>query len=478
MKEKINQIDILTNQLNEFKNNYNNNQLKLIELEKNNSALQAINSSLKDNITSLQIDININKELLSKNSQDFLVRFESLQNEKNNAINQITFLQVKLDAITKNYDISEQKYNNLEQKYNNANKEYQENIQKTTEYFKQNLKSIAAEIIQQNRDEALKESKLNISMLIDPLKNDIKNFKEKIEAVHLEDEVSRKTLQSEIKNIIAATSTIGNKAESLADALKSKPKMQGNWGEMLLENILKESGLQKNISYIAQAASMQMQDNDSKLKQPDFIVNLPNNQHVIIDAKVSLVNYERYHNALNEDERQTFLPRFINDIKAHIDNLASKEYSSINSNTIDINIIGSVLMFVPIEGTYYTIMQYENGILHEYAWKKGIVIVSPYNLMPILRSIASLCRIEQQNKNAQAIAKQSGAIYDKVVLLLEDIENVEKNFHKVTSTFMDMKNKLRDGRGSLIARVENLKLLGAKTEKKIDQPVLEIINDE
>jgi len=241
-------------------------------------------------------------------------------------------------------------------------------------------------------------------------------------------------------------------------------KTQGNWGEIILERILEESGLRKGIEYETQGRGMGLKSEEGSTSKPDFIIKLPENKHVIIDSKVSLINYERMISSETDEQRQRYLKALNNSIKVQIDDLHKKNYQDLKG----LNSPDFVMLFIPIEGVFAAIMQNDNTI-YQYAYNKQIVIVSPSTLLATLRTIAFIWRQENQTKNAMEIARQSGNLYDAFVRLLEDLEKVGSNIDRASNSYQDAVKKLSTGKGNLIARVENIKKLGAKTSKQIPE---------
>jgi DNA recombination protein RmuC len=338
-----------------------------------------------------------------------------------------------------------------------------------TKDMQKHLKEMSATMIQENREQTLKESRNVISNLIDPLGKNILEFRNKIESLHKTDSSERielKTaLKNEVENIVKATSHIGNQAKGLADALK-KPKMQGNWGEAILENILEASGLKNGIEYFPQGVGLDLRDSENKLAQPDIIIKLPSaNEYVIVDAKTSLINYEAYYNSETEDIRNTHRDFFIRDIKKHVSDLSARRYQDVKSTTHDITFLDFVIMFMPIEGAYYMTQTHEMGKIHEEAWNRGVIIAGPYNFMAILKTISSCWRVENQNRNAEEIAKVAGEIYDKVVGIRDDIIAVEKDFRMVIKRFDDVKSKI-GGHGGIASKMQKIAKLGIKGKKQ------------
>ena len=242
-------------------------------------------------------------------------------------------------------------------------------------------------------------------------------------------------------------------------------KVQGNWGEVILERILEESGLQKGIEYESQISFI---DEEGHRFQPDIVIKLPENKHIIVDSKVSLVNYEKLISADNEHQQRVFIKALNTSIKSHIDGLYKKHYHDLKG----LNSPDFVLLFMPIEGSFAVVLQNDSS-LFRFALDKHIVIVSPSTLLATLRTIAFIWRQENQTKNALEIARQSGNLYDAFVRMLEDLEKVGVNIERSNRSFQDAIKKLSTGKGNLISRVENIKKLGAKASKSIPEKFIE-----
>jgi DNA recombination protein RmuC len=254
---------------------------------------------------------------------------------------------------------------------------------------------------------------------------------------------------------------VKSEANNLANALKGDTKKQGDWGEIILEKVLERSGLIKGQEYQTQFNTKNI---DGSRIQPDAVVFLPDNKHIIIDSKVSLVAYNAYVNSEDENEKQKHLKEHINSVRNHVKQLSEKKYqTSSEFNTPDF-----VLLFMPIESAFSAAIQNDQD-LFAYAWDLKIVIVSPTTLLATLRTIASIWKQERQTKNALEIAKQSGALYDKFVGFLEDLDKIGKSIDASKSAYEDALNKLKTGRGNLISRVINIQKLGAQTQKQIPE---------
>lgn len=334
------------------------------------------------------------------------------------------------------------------------------------EHIKTEFKHTATGIFEEISHKFSAQSEKKIADLLNPLRERLSEFQKMI-GEHGKEQHS---LKNEIGRIVM-------QAEGLAKALRGDVKAQGNWGEIMLERILEESGLRKGEDYTVQAAEMGLTGPDGNSLKPDVIVKLPDGKHVIIDSKVSLASYDRYASATDEALRESCMRDFLKSVKLHVNSLEQKRYQDIEKlGTPDF-----VLMFMPIEGAYSLAVQRDPD-LHGYAWGKKVVIVCPATLFATLRTIASLWRIESQNKNAQEIARQGGALYDKIVGFLEDMQGIGAQMRRAQTSYDQAMNKLSIGTGNLVSRAEKLKQLGAKTSKSLpgdlasDDKVVEFIS--
>jgi len=309
-------------------------------------------------------------------------------------------------------------------------------------------------------------SEKQIGDMLNPLKERLGEFQKTIVDSFATQGKEQHTLKAEIEKIVL-------QADGLTKALRGDSKAQGNWGEVMLERILEESGLQKGIGYVVQGVDLKLTSSDGSRRQPDVIVNLPDNKHIVIDSKVSLTAYERYCADGDDTSKEAHLRDFLRSVKTHVDGLAGKSYQDNNKlNTPDF-----VLMFMPIEGAYSLAVQKDQK-LHSYAWEKRIVIVCPSTLFVTLRTIASVWRIETQNRHTQEIANQGGALYDKFVGFIQDMEDIGKLMGRLHGAYDEAFSKLSKGRGNLISRVENLKELGAKASKSLPKNLADAKADE
>ncbi len=356
---------------------------------------------------------------------------------------------------------AEVEYKNLKEKLDSQKEE----MEKLQNKFTMEFENVANKILKQNTKEFTEASEKNMGELLNPLKEKISTFERKVEDTYQKGLKDQTDLKAELKKLHDLNTRISEEATNLTRALKSDSKKQGNWGEIILERVLERSGLVKGQEYDTQ---VRVKGEDGKIIQPDVIVKLPENKHIIIDSKVSLVAYEAFTNEENEERKETFLKQHIESIKNHVKGLSEKNYQ--NASLFDTP--DFVLLFMPIESAFSTAIQADVNLFN-LAWEKKIVMVSPTTLLATLTTIASIWKHEKQTQNAIEIARQGGALYDKFVGFLKNIEDLGTQLSRVNKTYDEAKNKLSEGAGNLVKRVENLKKLGAKTSKSIPQTLLE-----
>ena len=341
-----------------------------------------------------------------------------------------------------------------------------DNLQKT---FTKEFENLANRILEEKSQKFAEQNKTNIGNILDPLKEKIKIFEEKVEKSYNTEAAERNSLKGEIKMLVTLNKQISEEANNLAKALKGDTKKQGNWGEIILERILERSGLQKGIEYEMQVSST---TEEGRRVQPDAVINLPDRKHIVIDSKVSLVAYEAFINAQTDEDQERNLQVHIVSVKNHIKGLSEKKYQTLDQlNTPDF-----VLLFMPIESSFSIAVQADNELFN-FAWERKIVIVSPSTLLATLRTIASIWKQERQTKNALEIAKQSGDLYDKFVGFAEELISVGRKMNEAKISYDDAMKKLSTGKGNLIRRAETIKELGAKTTKDIPQSLVERANE-
>lgn len=315
-----------------------------------------------------------------------------------------------------------------------------------------------SEMSQKIFEEKSQHSLRGMELMLNPFREKMVEFQTKVEEMHLTDTKDRLKLHAEIERIVMTGQKMSVETENLTRALKGDVKLQGNWGEMILQKILEASGLRENHEFSLQGKDMKLKDEDGRTMMPDVIINLPENKHLIIDSKVSLVSYERYINGENEAD----LSEFFDSLYEHVKGLANKKYQNLDKLVSP----DYVMLFVPIEGAFVLSMQKDKELFN-YAWERNIVLVSPSTLLATLRTVASLWKQERQSKNAQEIAKQAGALYDKFVGVADDLDGIQAQIRRVDEGFQDLKSKMITGKGSVASRMENLRELGAKNTKTL-----------
>ena len=333
------------------------------------------------------------------------------------------------------------------------------------------FENVANKILEEKNKKFNEQSQKDITNLLTPFKDQFQQFQTVVKDSFGTQAKEQFALKEEIKRVVEVHESMTLQTRGLTDALKGDSKTQGNWGEVMLEKILDDSGLRKGQDYIVQGAGMGLKESETgKSQRPDVVIHLPDNKHVIIDSKVSLTHYEGFCSAETAEEKSQYLAQFLRSVKKHVTDLQDRGYEHIDK----LESPDFVLMFMPIEGAYALAVQSDTE-LHRYAWDKKIVIVCPSTLFATLKTIASIWRLELQNKHAVEIARQGGELYDKVVGFIEDMDAIGNQLGKVQKTYDGAMNKLSTGRGNIIGKTEKLKTLGAKAKKSMPT---EFLNDE
>ncbi|MCK5285121.1 MAG: DNA recombination protein RmuC [Alphaproteobacteria bacterium] len=341
-----------------------------------------------------------------------------------------------------------------------------------TKKMEAQFENLANRIFEDKSEKFKKQSQANINELLNPLKEKLSDFHKKVDDSFGQQAKEQFSLKEQIKNIISVNEKMSLQTENLTSALKGSSKMQGDWGEVILENILESSGLRKNEDYILQGKNLGIKNSENGQNQkPDVIINLPEGRHIIIDSKVTLRSYEQFCSETDESQKGAHLSQFLSHVRDRVKELEKRRYQ----DTEKLGTPEIVLMFMPIEGAFMLALQQDRG-LHEFAWSKKVAIVCPSTLFATLKTIASLWRLELQNKNVQEIAKEGGALYDKVEGFVKDMQTLGKQIKTVESTYDNAMNKLSSGRGNILGKTEKLKLLGAKTSKALPAELIDTTN--
>lgn len=341
-------------------------------------------------------------------------------------------------------------------------------LEKTKEILKLEFENIANRLFEQKSTQFTRTNETAINTILTPLKEDIKNFKTRIETIYSDDTKERSSLKTEIKNLMEFSSKVSKQADELTNALKGESKTQGLWGEVQLELLLENSGLQKELHYNLQPS---FKDEKGNILRPDCIINLPGGKNIVVDCKVSLTAYERYFNEKDETQKSLRLKEHLESINSHIRDLSSKNYQSLYR----INSPDYVLMFFPLESALVLAMKQDISI-SEKALSRNIALVSGSTMMTVLKTVNHIWKQENQKKYALEIARQSGSLYDKFVAFLEDLKEVGTKIDNAKSANENALNKLyistKKG-DTIIGRIETLKKLGAKATKSIEKEDIE-----
>ena len=337
-------------------------------------------------------------------------------------------------------------------------------LQEAREQLKLEFQNVANRIFEDKSQKFTEQNRENIEGVLKPMREQLSDFKKKVEDVYDKESKDRVSLLNEIIHLKTLNERISEDAVNLTNALKGQSKTRGAWGEMILERVLEESGLQKGREYEVQ--SMYASE-EGQRRHPDVIVHLPVGKDIVIDSKVSLAAYEKFCSADTEDKRDNRLKEHIISIRTHIKTLSEKRYEELEG----IRTLDFVLMFLPIEGAFWTAIESEQGLFNE-AFSKNIMLVSPSTLLATLRIINNIWRYEDQNRNALIIAKKAGDLYDKFVGFVEALDDVGQKIGKAQESYHTARNRLAEGRGNLVRRSEELRQLGVKAQKDLPEGLL------
>jgi DNA recombination protein RmuC len=399
---------------------------------KNDSKL----NDLKLELNTLQILNNtLNTEKL-----DLSQKYEALQNEH---VDTIAELAAQNESLK-----------HLQQELKKKNDE----ILKVQQHLREEFKNLSNEILNKSTSALSESNKKSLGEMVQPLKEKIDQYNQLISKFRESDIKERSELATEIKQLHQLNQQLSTDAQNLAGALKADSKMQGTWGEVILDRVLEKSGLEINITYKKQVSS----EYEGNRIQPDVVVFLPENRHLIIDSKVSLKAFEKYVNSEDINERQKALNEHIHSIKNHLKTLASKRYADGEG----LNSPEFIFLFMPMENALSLALQHDDS-LQNLAWDKRIILVTPSTLMATLMTVANLWKIDKQYKFAEAIAEETGKLYDKFVNFLENVNDVGHKLKGAVKSHEEMVKQLSEGRGNLINRAEKIREMGAAHKKTL-----------
>lgn len=385
-----------------------------------------------------------------------------LKEEKDRLADELTAVRANLDQASQSLESARSYYKSQQEKLN----EQKADIEQVRNHFQKEFENVAEKLLKEKSKEFIDVNRNNLDTILGPLKENLKTFEEKVDKVYKVESDERNLLRGELTQLMALNKLISEEASSLTKALKGDNKKQGNWGEVILERVLERSGLVRDREYRLQAS---MTGVDGSRFQPDVIIDLPDEKHLVVDSKVSLIAYERLVNCESEDERKLYSKAHVESIRSHVHGLSSKNYHDL----YQINSPDFVLLFIPIESSFSFAVQIDAELFSD-AWDKRVVIVSPSTLLATLRTIASIWKQERQNKNVLEIAALSGRMYDKFVGFVGDMEGIGKNIKQSQTAYDNALNKLSEGAGNLTKTAEKIKSLGAKANKQLDQKYIGI----
>ncbi len=337
-------------------------------------------------------------------------------------------------------------------------------LQEARQQLNQDFEVLANRIFDDKTERFNKNSKITLDSALNPLREQLTDFKQKVEDVYDKDSKERLSLVAELAQLKQLNLQMSSDALNLTNALKGDNKVQGNWGEVILERVLEESGLHKGREYETQVSLKSEQG----FSRPDVIVHLPENKDIVIDSKVSLVHYERYCNSDVEDDRQQALKAHVASVREHIKGLSVKNYESLEG----LRSLDFVFIFIPIESAFMAAFEHDQALFKD-AYEKNIIVVGPTTLLATLRTVQSIWRYERQNKHAEEIARQAGAMHDKFVAFVNDLEKISEHLEKANLAHSNAMNKLATGRGNLVSSTQRLEKLGAKVKKSMPASVVD-----
>jgi DNA recombination protein RmuC len=379
----------------------------------------------------------------------------------------VSRLEIELRTATTQHALSAADFAALKAVNENLGARLQDQKKEITELHEKlqvQFENIATKVIFDNSQRMQQQHAEKLTDLLTPFKERIMGFEKKVQEANEQSIRDNQSLKEQIRGLQDLNKTIGEEAKNLTSALKGQVKTQGNWGEMILESILERSGLVRDREYHVQAS---FTGEDGKRMQPDVLINLPEGKTIIVDSKVSLVAYERYSSAVDDAEREIAVKEHINSLRRHIRGLGGKNYQQLYG----IRTLDFVLLFIPIEPAFTSAIQREPGLFNE-AFDSNIVMVSASTLLATLRTISSIWKLEYQNQNSREIARQSGALYDKFVGFVSDLESVGRKIDDAHNSWEEAMKKLHTGRGNLVGAVQKIKKLGADTSKSLPEKFL------
>jgi DNA recombination protein RmuC len=412
----------------------------------------------KGNLEKVTSELEIRNKLLLEEKQLNEFNINKLIQEKN-------ILNEEKHQIDIRFTQKVSEFHNLEEKL----QENKAEVEKLQEKFSKEFEILASKILEEKSVKFTEQNKENLKNILSPLQEKIQTFERKVEDTHKESIDYHAALRQQILGLKDLNLQMSKDTINLTKALKGDSKMQGNWGELVLERVLEKSGLEKDREYFVQQS---FTNAEGKRILPDVVINLPDGKKMVIDSKVSLTAYEQFVNSDDDYEKSQFLKEHVNSLKRHIEQLSEKRYEDIyKMESPDF-----VLLFIPIEPAFAVALNMDNQLYNK-AFERNIVIVTPTTLLATLRTIDSMWNNEKQQRNAIEIARQAGALYDKFEGFITDLTNVGKKMDEAKAEYRGAMNKLFEGKGNLIVSVEKLKKMGAKSKKSLPQNIIDRAED-
>ena len=422
-------------------------------------------------IIALAIGIYLGKMLFAANAKSdkasleekingLLQQIEQLKNQISQTVQERETLRAEKEVLAIQLSKKEVDFENLWER----NKEQKEEVEKLQEKFTKEFENLANKILEEKTVKFTEQNKENLKNILTPLQDKIQLFEKKVEDTHKESIDYHAALRQQILGLREMNEQMSKETLNLTKALKGDSKMQGNWGELVLERVLEKSGLEKGREYEVQQS---FTNEEGNRVFPDVVINLPDGKKMIVDSKVTLTAYERYVNSEDDNEKSQYLKEHVIAIRRHVDQLSEKNYQDL----YQMESPDFVLLFIPIESAFALALN-EDTSLYNKAFEKNIVIVTPSTLLATLRTIDSMWTNQKQQENALEIARQAGALYDKFEGFVSDLVKIGKKMDEAKIEYQGAMNKLVEGKGNLVTSVEKLKKMGAKAKKALPENIL------
>lgn len=442
---------------------------RLLAAQEEAKRLTAAHNTLQQHVTELRNQLDVSRDECAQLAERAAQKAEQLvisQNERNN----LAVLRDQLTAERQGLSSRVAELNTILESERTQTAEKLQLLVNAEEQLSNRFKTLASEILEDKSKRFTEQNQTNLNQLLEPLKVKITEFQGKVQEVYVQEGKDRSALAEQVKQLMSLNNQLSKDAHNLTSALKGQAKAQGNWGELILERVLEASGLRKDHEYDVQESHTR---EDGSRAQPDVVVHLPEDRHLIVDAKVSLTAYEEHANAETELQREAALKRHLDSVRAHIKGLSEKNYQQLYG----LQSLDFVLMFIPVEPAFMLAISHDSDLWQD-AWKKNVLLVSPSTLLFVVRTVAHLWKQEQQNKNAQDIAKRGAELYDKLVGFVEDLNGLGEKLKQAQTAYDGAYNKFTGGKGNAIRQAEMLKELGVKPAKHLPQKLIDAALDE